>query len=52
METAVIKNHYSSNRGTNNIIVYQVFRGYALLKTFRGKTAERRAYKYKLSLEV
>lgn len=46
MKANVIKNHYSANGGTNNVIVFQVSKGFSLLKCFRGATAEKRAYRY------
>lgn len=46
MTAHIIKNHYSSNGGTNNSIVYNVVVGFSLIESFRGKNAEQKASKY------
>lgn len=46
MKARVIKNYYSENGGVNNVTVFQVWKSFYILKSFRGKTAEYRANRF------
>ena len=43
MKAQIIEDFYTERIGMNKIIVYHVFKGNSLLKTFRGKTGKKRA---------